>query len=769
MLAAMTRRSCRLRELSLALALLFATPAVAILQQDEAAPVPSQAPSLEERRSRADEELRRTRSALDAGAGQLPEAVLRLLEERARLLERLGVVLAQVRVEQERLTDLDEELAAVANRRAALGAGSPEGPPPSLPELDVLRAERSAQRARQAAATRAVEAARAALGPAKEAAAEAERRRARLRQELTDARGGSLEAVAEARLATAAVQARVARARLELQQSELRTREKAARLEEARARLAAERIDQAESRVVFTPAQLERVLEDLASRTSELGREVEKAREALPAAEQEWQQARVALESGGAPVDAALLEAERARKHDLERLRRRARLLADRQGRLGERSEAWRRRHAILTGGATDAERASWATEAREQLEAIDGSAAAGAADLAALRQRRDAASTRVAELEADGATPRRVLRDARHVRDVVNSLIELTEEDLSSLEEDRELLRAISRELQEREGGTAWLAVAWTKSQTALRAAWDFELATINERLITIGGIVKGLLLLIVGLLVVRLVTRRLAHVLTSRVRFDEGAAATLEALAFYLLAALIALLALDVANVPLTAFTIVGGAIAIGVGFGTQNLMNNFISGLILLVERPVRVGDLIELRGGTMGLIHRIGPRSTKVRTGEGVDILVPNSSFLETEVVNWTLSDSRVRRSVVLGVAYGSPTRDVARILKKAAVEHGRVLDKPEPFVLFEDFGDSALLFEVQFWIRMRRPMDGRLIQSDLRFMIDGMLREAGITIAFPQRDVHLDGTAPLSVRLVDGLAAPRQDDAPPSSD
>jgi small-conductance mechanosensitive channel len=128
------------------------------------------------------------------------------------------------------------------------------------------------------------------------------------------------------------------------------------------------------------------------------------------------------------------------------------------------------------------------------------------------------------------------------------------------------------------------------------------------------------------------------------------------------------------------------------------------------------------------------------------------MVPNSKFLENNVTNWTLSDTRIRTSVSVGVAYGSPVRDVIDRLKHVIGQHEKVLNSPEPIVLFKDFGDSSLAFEVHFWVHMKRIMDGARVRSDVRAAIDDDFRDAGIVIAFPQRDVHIDMQAPLEVRL-----------------
>jgi len=138
---------------------------------------------------------------------------------------------------------------------------------------------------------------------------------------------------------------------------------------------------------------------------------------------------------------------------------------------------------------------------------------------------------------------------------------------------------------------------------------------------------------------------------------------------------------------------------------------------------------------------------------VRTADNTHIIVPNSAFLEKNVLNWTLSNNTIRVPVSVGVAYGSSTRDVARLLRRAVEEHGQVLEKPEPMVRFEEFGDNSLNFAVLFWIQAKTISDRWKIQSDIRFRIDSLFREAQISIAFPQRDVHLDTANPVDIRLL----------------
>jgi small-conductance mechanosensitive channel len=169
--------------------------------------------------------------------------------------------------------------------------------------------------------------------------------------------------------------------------------------------------------------------------------------------------------------------------------------------------------------------------------------------------------------------------------------------------------------------------------------------------------------------------------------------------------------------------------------------------------MTEKPITIGNLVEI-DGVLGEVEDIGARCTRIRTGENIHILVPNSSFLEKNITNWTLSDNKIRTKVVTGVVYGSPVRQVEELLIKAAKENEKVLKSPEPFVVFNDFGDNALVFEVYFWTTIQRIIERRLIESSVRFRVDDLFREAGIVIAFPQRDVHLNTTEPLELRLME---------------
>jgi small-conductance mechanosensitive channel len=157
-----------------------------------------------------------------------------------------------------------------------------------------------------------------------------------------------------------------------------------------------------------------------------------------------------------------------------------------------------------------------------------------------------------------------------------------------------------------------------------------------------------------------------------------------------------------------------------------------------------------------------VTNISIRASTVRSANGIETLVPNSTLIESNVTNWTLSNARVRRDIGVGVAYGSDTRKVSDTLLAVAARHGQVLKDPAPRVIFEDFGSDALAFTLEFWIDYAKGADSRQIASDLRYMVDKALAEADIGIPFPQRDVHLDASRPLQVEVVAPAAVPARE-------
>lgn len=307
------------------------------------------------------------------------------------------------------------------------------------------------------------------------------------------------------------------------------------------------------------------------------------------------------------------------------------------------------------------------------------------------------------------------------------------------------------------------WRQWAVTVSER-LGEIWNYELFIAEDvievdgqqikgkRSITVAKIITALLILLLGYWLAVKLAQGIETIAVKRLAIDPSLARIARRWILFVELMLLAITSLMVVHIPLTVFAFMGGAVAIGAGFGMQNLLKNLISGLMLLLERPFRPGDLVEV-GGIRGRITDIGVRSSHIRDGNGIETLIPNSTFIEEKVTNWTLSSQSVRISVKVGVVYGSPVQEVTEILLQAAERHGLVQDKPAPQVLLEEFGNEALLFGLYVWLELRPEVDWRLVASDLRYIINKKFVAQGITVAFPQRDVHLDLKQPLAVQVV----------------
>ena len=292
----------------------------------------------------------------------------------------------------------------------------------------------------------------------------------------------------------------------------------------------------------------------------------------------------------------------------------------------------------------------------------------------------------------------------------------------------------------------------------------WNFEIISVDDaitvdgqqvvgrRSVTAGKITEVLLTLFIGYFVCCFIAFTTSRVFMRRFSVEQPVAELARRWIKFSLVMLLVIFSLVATKIPLTVFAFAGGALAIGVGFGMQNLLKNFISGIILLIERPLRVGDVVDV-GGTVGVVTSIGLRSSLIRNANGIEIFIPNSTFLENDVINWTHSNREARFNVKVGVAYGCSTGKVTEILLNIAGEHAQVLKSPAPQVLLEDFGDNALIFLLNYWIDVLPGTDTRQIASDIRRMMEKRLGEAGIAISFPQRDIHIDTLKPLKIELV----------------
>ncbi len=304
-------------------------------------------------------------------------------------------------------------------------------------------------------------------------------------------------------------------------------------------------------------------------------------------------------------------------------------------------------------------------------------------------------------------------------------------------------------------------LLFAWGGRQYVLVGAgsvltYPVPIGGLNLRLL---GIIYAVLIL----LVTHVATRFWRRILKTRILvnsgLDMGVQVSITTISVYVFWFFGILWALNALGVGTTSLTVAFGALGIGLGFGLQSIFNNFISGLILLFDRAIEVGDVVEMNG-QWGVIEKINVRSTVVRTYDNSALIIPNSDIVSTQMTNWTFQDVRVRRTIRVGVAYGSDVKLVEQTLYEIAEKHPRVLRDPAPMVLFADFGDSSLNFILRVWALLDY---GLTTETEIRFDIDRLFRERHIEIPFPQRDVHIrSGMESFSAQQTTAVPVPEPD-------
>ncbi|MCA9123262.1 MAG: mechanosensitive ion channel [Planctomycetaceae bacterium] len=705
------------------------------------------------KREQVAEELRVAQRTLDSAKQTSEENNVKppeRLQREVELLKQLEVVIAQHEAaktehidQQTRLSDLDAQLAVVRE------SGSPEENSSSFLFLDHLRDDLATRQARTASVDAGVTSATEAIARAKQSL-EVKEQGLRRAKELEQA-NTSDDKRADLANATkfAELEVRIAKVVVELKKQEEANQQFTKQLHQRQIELIEEKIRWIVKKgVIFSQEDLDTQLIEIAKQEDDLRSDKQLAESNLGYAEGEWSRARQQLDSS-LEKDAALAEQVEAKLLAKQLYQTQASVLNSRLVRRGGNREIWERRFAVIRETATTDELITWNEEARARLKQLD-------TEKPLEQNRIDEARQDLVgidkEYQAAGEDAIQVRRWIQEQRDHLTQLIQVHDANIVSIESSRRLTEKLIAEI----GGDVqnWSLVEWAASlQHHAATVWNMEITKVDDHSLTVGKLLLGVFLIFCGFILARMLSRSLGYRLQQgRIHMNESGAAALQSLSFYVLLVCFTLTALKFVNVPLTMFTFLGGAIAIGVGFGSQNIVNNFISGLILLAERPIKVGDLIQI-DELFGNVEHIGARSTIIRTGNNLDIIVPNSTFLENNVVNLTRGDDKLRTNVKVGIAYGSPTREATKLMKYAAVEHGRILNSPEPFVWFVEFGDNSLNFEVHFWVKVRNISDRTRIESDVRFRIDQLFREAGITIAFPQRDIHIDATTPIPIRMI----------------
>jgi potassium efflux system protein len=552
------------------------------------------------------------------------------------------------------------------------------------------------------------------------------------------------------------LRAQVALAELLSQTMELETLQSDERRQRARSRLAAHaepvkklqaEIDRGRSQMRFDDADLARILKDIGAERQKLSVEIAKLSERL-----------ASQENHAAAGDAR-------RRRATEPLQKALQMLGELETMERGLETMWRGRHEVIAKRPEP-----------------------GLVQAAALR-----IGKAIADLQDQR---RRVAEERRLVRSELRTqqaLVAGLADDDPSLKGEQQVLSALQTELDIQDrlrdsidratvqlersrvdmGGADkpasaedWAQRLWAILVQAATTVWQFELFTATEttqidgRIVTVEhGVTVGkslgvLVMLVVGYWAAGRLSRLLIELARRRVPMSAQLARVLRRWVNSILLLVVVLLVLKMARIPLTAFAFLGGALAIGIGFGAQNVIKNLISGVIILFERKIRVGDVVSI-GGMSGTVTTVDLRATTVRGFDGIDAIVPNSTLLENQISNWSGGSPDVRRTVTVGVAYGSDLRKAAQLILDCANANQAVLPEPPAEVLFEEFGANDLTLRLYYWIRLGGPRGGPGVDSDLRLAIADALAAAGIGMAFPQRDVHLDLVKPLQVELLAG--------------
>jgi potassium efflux system protein len=265
----------------------------------------------------------------------------------------------------------------------------------------------------------------------------------------------------------------------------------------------------------------------------------------------------------------------------------------------------------------------------------------------------------------------------------------------------------------------------------------------------VTLNDGILGLLLIVIGIIAARRLPALMEIVLLARLNITAGSRYAIASMTQYAIVAVVIVMVFDLIGGSWSEIQWLIAALGVGIGFGLQEIVANFICGLILLFERPVRIGDIVTV-GETSGIVTRIQIRSTTVRNWDQQELLVPNKEFITGRLLNWTLSDPMARIVVPVGIAYGSDVGLAIKLIQETAEQNERILEDPVPLVTFDSFGDNALNIVLRCYIA---SMDYRLLtQSELNETINQKFANAGISIAFPQRDIHLDTSQPLDIRI-----------------
>ena len=282
-----------------------------------------------------------------------------------------------------------------------------------------------------------------------------------------------------------------------------------------------------------------------------------------------------------------------------------------------------------------------------------------------------------------------------------------------------------------------------WIELKELIKSIFELftqSLFKLGDNDVSLGKILYLLLAFFLLTFLARRLKRFLVEKILINTSMEAGARATVGTVTKFLFIVIGAIVIVQTAGIDMSALTLIAGALGVGIGFGLQNITDNFISGVIILFEKPIKVGDRIDV-GDVQGNVMSISFRATQILTNDNISIIVPNSEFISSRVINWSHNDRNIRFRIPVGVSYNEDPEMIKKILMEVADKNPHVLKKPEPTVLFDEYGDSSLNFILAVWTATHtdRP---RVLKSELYFEIFKEFKKHNVEIPFPQRDIHI---------------------------
>ncbi len=497
------------------------------------------------------------------------------------------------------------------------------------------------------------------------------------------------------------------------------------------------RLSDMQSKLSFSQELLDEILAGFQSRISELTEEMASARKALDSANSSLIRARAAIGSADVNVLTNATSSYMARSARVTYWEHMLSMLEDEMIFIRDSQQIWRDRYRLFHDEVSGEELWKIRENAQAQLtelqRKLDGVRTLESELLRQIETTQEQAKTE----GLNSVIQQNLAQTAENQRKIVADIFNRYE---SAIPNAIFLQQRLYNEASDNMSTVRLAEKVSSFSKDTIMGFLDTELWQGEGYSVTVSKLIIAVMVFLSSFFLSSWGSKWLKRRMINRFKASVTAANAVQRITFYILWLAFALIALNIVKIPLTAFAFMGGAIAVGLGFGMQNIFNNLISGFIVIFSRPFKVNDIVEV-AGTTGIVEDIGSRSTTIRTWDGLDVVLPNRYFLENSVTNWTGTDLKKREILKVSVGYDSDTRKVEDLLMEAATGHTSVLKNPAPFVIFKNFGDDGLEFELYYWFELRKG-SGAKISSDMRHRITAMFRREGINIPYPQRDIHI---------------------------